>query len=311
MTESATEPSAVDVAGQLAHDPDLVRDLESLAVEAALLAGQLIRDDRPVDLTASATKTSATDVVTVMDTRSEAALRAHLRAARPEDGFFGEEGTAAVSGSGITWVVDPIDGTVNYLYGIPLYAVSVAAVTGDPSRPGTWRPVAGAVYAPGLDSLWSAAAGGGARRRHLTRAPVGGAVPADATLVGECADLAMALIGTGFAYRADERARQAEVVRQLLPQVRDLRRLGSAALDLCLVADGRLDGYFESGLRPWDLAAGWLVVTESGGVVVGPGGGDPDPQLTVAGNGSLVEALAATVDRTVDRGSTHRHTDAE
>ncbi|HOF64645.1 MAG TPA: inositol monophosphatase family protein, partial [Dermatophilaceae bacterium] len=149
------------------------------------------------------------------------------------------------------------------------------------------------------------------RRRHLTRAPVGGAVPADATLVGECADLAMALIGTGFAYRADERARQAEVVRQLLPQVRDLRRLGSAALDLCLVADGRLDGYFESGLRPWDLAAGWLVVTESGGVVVGPGGGDPDPQLTVAGNGSLVEALAATVDRTVDRGSTHRHTDAE
>ena len=314
MSETAPALTAAELAAPHAADPAFLRDLERQAIEAAILAGEMIRDDRPVDVTASTTKTSATDVVTVMDTRAEAALRAHLRQARPEDGFFGEEGTAAASRSGITWVVDPIDGTVNYLYGLPLYAVSVAAVVGDPARAGEWAPIAGAVFAPGLWSLWSATIGGGARRRHL--APSGPrdsrvADAAVATQVGDCADLAMALIGTGFAYVADERARQAELVRRLLPEVRDIRRMGSAALDLCFIADGRLDGYFESGLRPWDLAAGWLVVTESGGVVVGPRGADPAQELTVAANRSLVAPLAAHVDRSGELTSTHRHTDSE
>ena len=302
MAETTMGRTAAEIASHIAGDRDLALALERLAVEAAILAGEMIRDDRPGEVTAAATKTSDTDVVTVMDTRSEATLRAHLRRARPEDGFFGEEGTAATSQSGITWVVDPIDGTVNYLYGIPLYAVSVAAVVGDPQHAGQWAPLAGAVFAPALGTLWHAARGRGSFRRDVREAGVrdgSDGVP-DQTQVGGCTDLAMGLIGTGFAYLADERARQADIVRGLLPDVRDIRRLGSAALDLCLVADGRLDGYFESGLRPWDLAAGWLVVTESGGVVRGPGGADPQAELTIAGNRSVALALAARVDRTLD-----------
>ncbi|HRW18016.1 MAG TPA: inositol monophosphatase family protein [Dermatophilaceae bacterium] len=277
-------PTPVPGAEQLA-------ELERLAVELAIEAARLVHDERPRELGAlgARTKSSSTDVVTVMDTRAEALLHAGVLERRPLDGLLGEEGSSVEGSSGITWVVDPIDGTTNYLYDHPSYAVSVAAAVGAPPAPG-WRPVAGAVCAPGLGLVWSARLGGGARRRDLRS---GSETPIS---VGGLDRLDHALVGTGFGYAAQTRAEQALVLTRVLPAVRDIRRIGSAAIDLCLTADGRLDAYFERGLNPWDLAAGWLVLTEAGGVVCGPAGGDPDARLTVAGNPALVEALLPLVD---------------
>ena len=290
-------------------DIESARELETIAVAAAVAAGRLIHDERPAQLTTASTKTSDTDVVTIMDTRAEALLGDFLRAARPGDGFYGEEGAPVASATGITWVVDPVDGTVNYLYGVPMYAVSVAAVVGEPDRSGEWTPVAGAVCAPGLDTVWSAARGGGARRRTM-QAGLSGS-PGETVQVGRCADLAMALVGTGFAYLAEERARQGRVLASLLPSIRDIRRLGSAAIDLCLIADGRLDAYFEAGLRPWDVAAGWLMIAEAGGRVVGPRGAGPDRTLTLAGNLTLVSDLLKRVDPDLVSDDTPRNSDTE
>ncbi len=270
-------------------DPVTLRELGALALRVARAAAALVRDGRPDRLDTS-TKSSDTDVVTIMDTRSEAQLRSALRAARPADGFVGEEGEDLPGTTGITWVVDPIDGTVNYLYDLPLYAVSVAAVLGLPRGP-AWRPIVGAVVSPVLDLAWTALVGQGAVRHDLA---TGATTPLS---VGTQTDLGHALVGTGFAYRADTRADQARTLVEVLPRVRDIRRLGSAATDLCLVADGRLDAYYESGLKPWDLAAGRLVVSEAGGVVVGPAGGEPTEEMVVAGNAALVSAIRPLVTR--------------
>ncbi|HRC63666.1 MAG TPA: inositol monophosphatase family protein [Dermatophilaceae bacterium] len=275
--------------------------LEALALTLAHETGQLVHEGRPADLAnTTGTKTSDTDPVTVMDTRAEEHLRRRLRAARPDDGLQGEEGSSIPSRSGLTWVVDPIDGTTNYLYDLPLYAVSVAVVVGDPTTPGAWRPVAGAVRAPALDITWSARAGGGAWRRGPARpwdvAGPGGEPPAVPARVGRQSHLGPALVGTGFGYQPERRAQQAEVLTRVLPAVRDLRRMGSAAIDLCLVGDGRLDGFFEVGLNPWDLAAGWLVVTEAGGSVSGVGGGAPGVDLVVAANPALHPRLLALLE---------------
>jgi len=187
-------------------------------------------------------------------------------------------------------VVDPIDGTVNYLYEIPAYAVSVAAVTGDPRVPGAWHVLAAAVADPTREQVFHARVGGGARLSTVDGALV-------STLeVGVVDDLAGALVGTGFGYTEEKRRAQGQLLLEVLPVVRDIRRIGSAALDLCYVAAGLLDGYYEVGLNPWDLAGGWLVVTEAGGVVSGPGGGGPSDRLTVAGNRAVHDALAALVD---------------
>ncbi len=261
--------------------------LEQLAVEVATLAGRYVVEQRPDHLTSSGTKSSDTDVVTVMDTAAEALIRGHLRRARPADGLLGEEGARQGGSTGISWVVDPIDGTVNYLYALPLYAVSVAAVEGNPSEPG-WRPVAGAVCAPGHDRVWSAHLGGGARVRSME----GLGHPRPVTVGGQ-RELGQALVGTGFSYLPDVRTEQAQVLARLLAHVRDIRRLGSAATDLCLVADGRLDAFYERCLNPWDLAAGWLIVTEAGGLVTGPDGGEPGADLVVAANPGLHPQLLA------------------
>jgi myo-inositol-1(or 4)-monophosphatase len=258
--------------------------LEELAVEVTTRAGRYILEQRPGEVSAAATKTSDTDVVTVMDTAAETLIRRHLRAARPDDAIVGEEGARVPGTTGVSWLVDPIDGTVNYLYALPLYAVSVAAVVGDPAAAG-WRPVAGAVCAPGHRTVWSAHRGGGARTRSLDAGPAGG--PPRPIRVGGETELGHALVGTGFSYLPDVRAEQARVLRDVLPTVRDIRRLGSAATDLCLVADGRLDAYYERCLNPWDLAAGWLVVEEAGGLVTGADGREPGADLTVAANPGL------------------------
>ena len=243
--------------------------LEELAVRIAVEAGRLVRDERPDAVDVHRTKSTDLDVVTLMDTRSETLVRRRLAEARPDDGVLGEEEGVTGGTSGLTWVVDPIDGTVNYLYDLPAYAVSLAVVVGDPTRPGAWSPVAGAVVAPRTGEVFSARAGGGARVRRMD--PVGeGAVDEAATRlrVSDVGDLAGVLLATGFAYDRQVRVGQAQVVVDLLPRVRDVRRLGAAALDLCHVAAGRVDAYYEVGTHAWDVAAGALVVTEAGGVKV-------------------------------------------
>lgn len=280
MTMTAGEP-------QLSADE--IADLETIACTIAREAGDLIVDERPEHLGVAATKSTETDVVTVMDKRSEELLRTRLEAARPDDGLLGEEGASRPSETGITWVVDPIDGTVNYLYGLPAYAVSVAACVGDVHTPGAWRPVAGAVLNPVTDELFHAGLGRGAFLDFAGRS--------SAMHVTAQGDLALSLVATGFGYDVDKRKRQAALAAEVIGRVRDIRRAGSAALDLCSVAAGRLDGYYEAGLNPWDLAAGWLIATEAGGVVQGRQGGAPTADLVVAGGAEQVAQLAPLVDR--------------
>ncbi|MBD3782810.1 MAG: inositol monophosphatase [Micrococcales bacterium] len=260
--------------------------LEAVACTVARAAGRLVRDERPDDLGVTA-KSTRTDVVTEMDQRSQELLLDRLAALRPDDAVLGEEEGGREGTSGVTWVVDPIDGTTNYLYGVPAYAVSVAAVVGDPTVPGHWSPVAGAVLDPERGELYHAHLGGGA---SLTTAAGTRALRPRPTT-----DLALALVGTGFGYAADVRRRQARLLVDLLPRVRDIRRHGSAALDLCAVASGRLDGYYETGLNPWDRAAGELVATEAGAVVGGPADEVPTRDLTWAAAPGLAVELSALV----------------
>lgn len=269
----------MSVAGRPTVDHAALRDL---AEDAARAAGDLVRDRRPDDLAVASTKTSPTDVVTAMDTAAESLLVDRLLTARPEDGLLGEEGGLRPGTSGLTWVVDPIDGTVNYLYGIPAYAVSVAVVSGEP-HPRSWRLLAGCVHNPATGETWTAAAGLGARLdgREIR---ANRSVPLD-----------RALVGTGFGYTVDRRRDQARVLAALLPQVRDVRRAGAAALDLCAVATGRLDAYYERGLHPWDLAAGALVATEAGAAVTGLGGLAPGPSMVLAASPDLGGRLAAAL----------------
>jgi myo-inositol-1(or 4)-monophosphatase len=277
-----------------APDAGTLEALERLAVEVCLEAGRLIVDERPANLGVSKTKSTATDVVTVMDQRAQDLLRTRLHEARPQDGFLGEEEGGATSRSEITWVVDPIDGTVNYLYGIPAYAVSVAAVVGNPTTPGAWRPVAGAVVNPVTGELFHARQGAGAWLRV-------GSAPTARLEIGDPPQLGHALVGTGFGYDTVRRHWQATLLLGVLPQIRDIRRIGSAALDLCAVAAGGLDAYFERGLNPWDMAAAWLVLTEAGGVFTGLGSEPPNDQMVVAAAPTLHTELHEVVLRAAER----------
>ena len=259
--------------------------LHALAVELAQAGGAVLRRHRRpaggVDVTA--TKSSATDVVTAADLAAEDELRRLLAAARPSDGVRGEEGGMSPGSSGLTWVLDPLDGTVNYLYDIDSYAVSVAVVAGEP-RPQRWVEVAGAVHDAARQRTYSAHRGGGARRDGSPLRP------------SDCSELARCLLGTGFGYAVADRRVHAAAIARLLPQVRDIRRLGSAALDLCAVAAGSLDGYVEQGLQPYDHAAGVLVAREAGAVVGGVAGGPVDSRLCVAATPGIAAPLAAAAE---------------
>jgi myo-inositol-1(or 4)-monophosphatase len=270
-----------------------VEELEKLCIDVATEASRFIRDERPERMGVAATKSSETDVVTVMDRRSEELLHRLIQQARPDDGILGEEGADVIGTSGLTWVLDPIDGTVNYLYEIPAYAVSVAVVVGDARSQGGWAPVAGAVADPSLRLVHHAGRGTGAWTSPEDRTT--GTAPTRLSVSAEDR-LARALLATGFGYDPAVRRRQAEVLLRVLPLVRDIRRIGSAALDLVRVAEGSVDAYAETGLNAWDLAAGWLVVEEAGGVVVGAGEGAesaPGKALTVAAGPALVEKVRA------------------
>ena len=284
--------ATVNVSGHGLSEPlgqQLLGELEDLAVAAARAAGQFIVAERPRGLGVVGTKSSINDVVTVMDQQSENLLRAHLLGARPNDAILGEEDGASEGTSGITWVIDPIDGTVNYLYQIPAYCVSVAAVIGDAGTPGQWQPVAGAVCNPLTGEVYHARVRGGA---YILRDERDTAIEVNSVDV-----LLESLVATGFGYRAEVRARQGEVLAAILPEIRDIRRAGSAALDLCAVACGTVDAYYESGLNPWDLAAGWLIAAEAGAVVSGLNHIAPGAAAVVAAgpgiHGSLLSRLEA------------------
>ncbi len=223
-------------------------------------------------------KSTPTDPVTIVDTETERLLRDRLAELRPGEHVLGEEGggTSDDSAGGATWVVDPIDGTVNFVYGLPAYVVSVAVQIDGQS-------VAGAIANVVDGAMYSAARGHGAHVRH------GDVIaPLRCSQVNE---LSMSLVGTGFGYEPQLRQRQAEVLAKLLPQVRDIRRLGSAALDLCLVAAGRLDAYFEDNLNVWDWAAGALIAAEAGARVR-----VPSLREGAAGRGLVVAAAPGVND---------------
>jgi myo-inositol-1(or 4)-monophosphatase len=232
--------------------------------------------------TAVRTKSTRTDPVTIADTETEKLVRDRLGELRPGDSILGEEGGGTSSGAAVRWVVDPIDGTVNFLYGIPAYAVSLAAQVDGVS-------VAGAVADVVGGQIYSAATGCGA---HLLER--GGRRRLRCNDVDE---LAMALVGTGFGYAPQRRAAQAELLARLMPQVRDVRRLGSAALDLCMVAAGRLDAHYEHGLNEWDWAAGALIAAEAGAVVLLPGADGPGAGLTLAAAPGVAAQLIEALDR--------------
>lgn len=257
----------------------LIRELRELAERFARSAGDMVRQGRPDRVSVAATKSSDVDPVTAMDLASEAHLRALIAEHRPGDGILGEESGLEPGSTGITWVLDPIDGTVNYLYGVPAYAISVGVVTGEPD-PALWTPVAGAVHSVPESVTYSAGRGQGATRDGVP------------LRVNEPRELATSLVGTGFGYTVARRRVQARVLAELLPRVRDIRRIGSAALDLCRVAEGTLDAHFERGLNPWDLAAGQLMVTEAGGVVTGLRGAPAGVEMSVAGPAATVTVLA-------------------
>ncbi|WP_461030841.1 inositol monophosphatase family protein, partial [Streptomyces sparsus] len=225
-------------------DP-LRSELLAVALEAAAKAGELLHGSRPADLSVAATKTSSIDVVTEMDIAAEKLITTVLAERRPHDGVLGEEGASTTGTSGVRWIVDPLDGTVNYLYGLPNWAVSIAAEVDG-------RTVVGVVASPPRGEVHQAVLGEGALRNG------------DPVRCRPAPPLHQALIGTGFSYLRDRRAVQGRLVAELLPQVRDIRRSGSAALDLCDVAGGRLDGYYERGTNPWDYAAGELIAREAG-----------------------------------------------
>lgn len=254
-------------------------ELLELARSVAREAAELLADGH-ASAAVVQTKSSPTDVVTQMDRAAEELIRRRILRARPADAVLGEElGQTGQAGDGaVRWVVDPLDGTVNYVYGLPAWAVSVAAEVAG-------IVVAGVVCAPMLGSLYTAQLGGGAWLES--------AKPAGRHRLA-CNDgvaLADALIATGFGYEAPQRALQGKVVAGLLPRVRDIRRAGAAAVDLCWVASGQVDAYYERGLHDWDLAAGSLVAREAGAVVGGMHGANPGEAMTIAAAPALFGEL--------------------
>jgi myo-inositol-1(or 4)-monophosphatase len=257
-------------------------ELLALAERAARGAGDLLRERLHAPATGLAYKSSETDPVSDADRDAESAIRSLLLAARPDDALLGEEGTASRGASGLRWVIDPLDGTVNFLYGQPTFAVSIACEDDD-------GPLVAVVHHPSSGETFSARRGGGAMRDGVALA------------VRRPESVAHALVATGFSYEPARRVLQGALVARIVPLVRDLRRAGSAAIDLAWVASGRLDGYFEHGLNAWDWAAGALLVSEAGGKVVRLPAAGGLPGGLVAGAPELVDALVELLD---DRGET-------
>jgi len=247
-------------------------DVLALALRLAGEAGALLLRRRGRSPGLIDTKSSVTDPVSDVDRASEELVVGSIRAARPHDGILAEEGTADSGTSGWRWVIDPLDGTVNYLYGFPAYAVSIAVeLDGRAEVAVVVDPVHGETFAA-------------VRRRGAT-------LDGEAISVSDRADPALALVGTGFSYGAERRGHQAAVLARVLPAVRDIRRAGAASVDLCWVACGRLDGFYEQGLQPWDFAAGALIAQEAGAIIGDLEGNPPSTTFTMAAAPGLFEPL--------------------
>ena len=245
--------------------------LLALATDLARRAGALALSMHS-GLEGHDTKSTPTDVVTEADRACESLVVDGIRAARPDDGVLGEEGASSAGSSGVTWVVDPIDGTVNYLYGLPQWAVSIGVeVHGE--------ALVGVVFDPGKDELWTAVRGQGALLDGR---------PLRCSAVQE---LSQTLVATGFHYDARRRSVQARNVARVLPVVRDLRRLGAGSLDLCAVAAGRVDAYYEQGLNPWDMSAGLLIAAEAGARTGDLRGGPAGFSMAVASAPAVFDPL--------------------
>lgn len=256
--------------------------LLALAVDTAREAGDLVARGRASAGDRVDVKSSSVDVVTAVDTASERLIVDRLLGARPDDAVLGEEGASHRGTSGVRWIVDPIDGTVNFLYDLPAYAVSIAAEVDGVVR-------AGAVLNVATSDLFTATTGGGAWLSTPSR-------PEPVRLRGSSpVSLEQTLVGTGFGYQQEQRRAQGAVVAALLPQVRDIRRMGSAALDLCAAAAGRIDAYYELHLNPWDHAAGGLVAAEAGLVVTGlPGTPFAEP-MGIAAAPTIADAFVRLI----------------
>lgn len=250
------------------------RFLELVAIDVAELGADFVRSAAGA-ATAAAFKTSSTDVVTHTDLGAELLIRSELMARCPGSSIAGEEFDESVGANNVGWIVDPIDGTVNFLYDLPVVAISIAATIDG-------RVVAGAVVDVHRGDTYSAARGDGARRNGATAA------------AGDATDLSQALVGTGFSYDSDLRASEAGILTRVLPACRDIRCMGSAALNLCWVGCGRLDGYYERDLKIYDYAAGALIATEGGAVTEQPAANATD--LTIAAGPGIFASLRALVD---------------
>lgn len=226
-------------------NPVLGAQLLQVATELARQAGTMALLGRRGGLSDVQTKTTTTDMVTEFDRASELLVVKGLFRHRPDDGIVGEEGASVTGTSGITWYIDPIDGTTNFLYDLPNWAVSIGATD-------EFGSLAGVVYIPAVDEMFTAVRGGGA---HLNGSPI---------QCNTTTDLSQALVCTGFSYSPAQRTVQAQRVSRMIHLVRDIRRFGAAAIDLCYVACGRLDAYFEENLYPWDIVAGDLIAREAG-----------------------------------------------
>ena len=258
--------------------------LLALAIAVACEAGEMLAGwhGRPAVV---GTKSSPTDVVTEMDQAAERLIRNRILAERPDDAILGEEGGQTGGAAPVRWIVDPLDGTVNYLYGLPDWAVSIAAECGG-------QVVAGVVCVPRRDALFGAAAGAGAWQSSLADISRGAAPPGSQPLI--CAadvPLSQALIATGFGYERGRRVVQGQVLSAVLPRVRDIRRNGACSVDLCSVAAGNVNGYYERGVQYWDIAAGTLIAREAGAVVGGLAGRPAGPSMTISAGPALFTEL--------------------
>lgn len=275
-TGAVSPDPAEPAADQLDALPDaLLDELLELATATARSAGDVALEMR-AGIRSEGTKSSPTDVVTAADRAVERLVVDAVRRARPEDGLLGEEGGGWTGSSGLRWVVDPIDGTVNHLYGLPQWAVSIAVETGTGRGR---RSQVGVVLDPAKGELFTAVRGRGSR---LDGQPLA---------CNQVSSLDQTLVATGFGYDAGRRAVQAGLLAAVLPAVRDIRRVGAGALDLCAVAAGRVDAYYEQGLSPWDLAAGGLVATEAGARLGGLRGLPAGYPMTLAASPGVFDAL--------------------
>lgn len=267
-----------------AHEPDqlALTELEALALAAARAGAAVLSDSFRQARAWVRTKSSSTDMVSDADARAQAAVLAWLRRARPGDGLLAEESAEVTGSTGLRWVVDPLDGTTNFLYGLPTWGVSVAV-----EDIGAGHMLAGAVVDPVAGEAFSAHRAGGARRWT----PQGRRQPL--YLAPGRQELHHALVATGFAYDAERRRAQGTTIAELLPDVRDIRRMGAASIDLCWTAAGHFDAYFEEGLKPWDFAAGALVAKEAGcSVMMLEGEASAGRPILLAGRPEVAEVLA-------------------